>query len=98
MRISVPLFHLGADPDPRYQIKAQNLEKARKSTYVLYILPCHLQIDADPDPAYHFDLDPDPTFKLDADPDLQHCSETNAKPSLHNLLRLDYHLPRRAGV
>jgi hypothetical protein len=22
-------------------------------------LACHLQIDADPDPAYHFDVDPD---------------------------------------
>jgi hypothetical protein len=34
----------------------------------------HPQIDADPDPAYHFDadpyLDPDPTFHFDADPEL----------------------------
>jgi hypothetical protein len=29
----------------------------------------HLQIDADPDPAYHFDADPDPSYHLDADPD-----------------------------
>jgi hypothetical protein len=29
----------------------------------MYILACHLQIDADPDPAYHFDAAPD------ADPD-----------------------------
>jgi hypothetical protein len=27
-------------------------------------LACHLQIDADPDPAYHFDADPDPDFYL----------------------------------
>jgi hypothetical protein len=32
-------------------------------------LACHLQIDLDPDPAYHFDADPDPTFQFDADPD-----------------------------
>jgi hypothetical protein len=33
-------------------------------------LTCHLQIDADPDPAYQFDADPDPdpTFQIDADP------------------------------
>jgi hypothetical protein len=27
-------------------------------------LACHLQIDADSDPAYHFDADPDPDFYL----------------------------------
>jgi hypothetical protein len=40
-------------------------------------LACHLQIDADPDPAYHFDPDPaynfgpdpDPAYHLDLDPD-----------------------------
>ncbi len=46
-------------------------------------MACHLQIDADPDPAYHFDADtdpdpanyfdayadPDPTFLFDEDPD-----------------------------
>jgi hypothetical protein len=30
-----------------------------------YILAFHLQIDADPDPAYHFDANPD----ADKDPD-----------------------------
>ncbi len=39
------------------------LKKAR----IQYISPCHLQFDADPDPAYHFDADPDPTFQFDAD-------------------------------
>ncbi len=49
-----------------------------------YILACHLQIDADPYPAYHFiedadlayhfDADPDHTFKFAADPDPQHWS------------------------
>jgi hypothetical protein len=45
-------------------------------------LACHLQIDADPDPANHFDpdlayhvdadADPDPISQFDADPDPQH--------------------------
>ncbi len=58
------------DPDPSFQIKAQNSEKVLKYAYVPYISACHLQIDADPDPdpAYHFDADPDPTFQFDADP------------------------------
>jgi hypothetical protein len=33
------------------------------------ILACHLQIDADPEPAYYFDTDPDPDYYDDADPD-----------------------------
>ncbi len=34
-------------------------------------MACRLQVDADPDPAYHFDADPDPdpAYHLDADPD-----------------------------
>jgi hypothetical protein len=32
-------------------------------------LACYLQIDADPDPAYHFDVDPDPAYQFNADPD-----------------------------
>ncbi len=36
---------------------------------VLYIMACHLKIDADPDPAYHFDADPAYHFDADADPD-----------------------------
>jgi hypothetical protein len=51
-----------------------------------YMLACHLQIDVDPDPVYHFnadpdpahhfdaDTDPDPTFQFDADPDPQYCN------------------------
>jgi hypothetical protein len=38
----------------------------------MYILACHLQFFADPDPAYHFDADQDPTFQFDADPYPQH--------------------------
>jgi hypothetical protein len=36
---------------------AQTLEKVLKYAHIPYILACHLQIDADPDPvpAYHFD-------------------------------------------
>ncbi len=50
-----------------------------KLGHIPYILACHLQIDADTDPAYHFDAypdpacqfdaDADPTFQFDADPD-----------------------------
>jgi hypothetical protein len=31
---------------------------------------CHFDADPNPEPASHFDTDPDPTFYLDADPDL----------------------------
>ncbi len=59
------------DPDPACHFDAE---------------ACHLQIDADPDPGYHFDADPDPGYHFDAgpdpsfqfdvdpDPDSQHCS------------------------
>jgi hypothetical protein len=30
---------------------------------------CHLEIDADPDPANQFDTDPDSAYHFDADPD-----------------------------
>ncbi len=47
-----PTFRFDADPDldPSFQMKAQNLEKMLKYAHIPYILPCHLQIDADPDP------------------------------------------------
>ncbi len=35
-----------------FQIKARTLEKVLKKAHVTYILACHLQIHADPDPAY----------------------------------------------
>ncbi len=38
------------DPDPSLQIKAHTLEKVLKYAHIPYILACHLQIDADPDP------------------------------------------------
>ncbi len=64
---SVPACLFDADPDPSFPIK---LEKALKKAHFPYILACHLQIDADPDPACHFDAvpDADPTFQFDADP------------------------------
>ncbi len=50
-----------------------------KKAPIPYILARHLQINADPDPAYHFNPDPDPTFLFvadqDSDPDTQHCIE-----------------------
>jgi hypothetical protein len=55
-------------------LASKNLEKVLKQASNPYLLACHLQIDADPDPAYHVDADPDPTFQLDADP--QHCPLT----------------------
>ncbi len=84
MRIWILPFNLieDPDPDPSFQIKAQNLEKVVKLAHIPYILACHLQTDADP--AYHFDADKDPdpanyydayadldptTFQFDEDPD-----------------------------
>jgi hypothetical protein len=32
-------------------------------------LACHLQIDADPNPSYHFYLDPDPAYHFNPDAD-----------------------------
>jgi hypothetical protein len=45
--------------------------------HIPYVLACHLQTDADPDPAYHFDADPatDPGYqmmRIHAVPDPQH--------------------------
>jgi hypothetical protein len=47
---------------------------------LIYILTCHLQIDAYPvpDPAYHFDADVDADANANADPDFLF----NADPSL----------------
>jgi hypothetical protein len=37
-----------------------------KYAHILYILACHMQIDADPvqDLAYHLHADPDPYFRI----------------------------------
>jgi hypothetical protein len=44
--------------------------KKGSNKLIPYILACHLRIDADTDPAYHFDAvpDPDPIFYFDPDP------------------------------
>jgi hypothetical protein len=56
-----PTFHPHEDPDldPSFRIKAQTLEKGLKLAHIQYTSACHLQIGADPDPAYHFDADLD---------------------------------------
>jgi hypothetical protein len=43
-----------------------------KYANIPYIPACHLQIEADPDPDYHFDADS--TFQFDTDQDPQHWS------------------------
>jgi hypothetical protein len=83
-----PTFHAdaGTDPEPYPCLhkKAQTLEKILKEAHIPYILACHLQINADPDPAYHFHVDPDfylirmriqvtKMIWIHADPDPQHC-------------------------
>jgi hypothetical protein len=61
-------FHFDADPepDPSFQIKSQNFEKVLKQAHIPFILACHLQIDAvpDPDPVHQYDADPDPKHWL----------------------------------
>jgi len=56
-----------ADPDSTCGSRFWILFDADPDFYVI-TLACHLQTDADPDPAYHFDADPDPnpTFQFDA--------------------------------
>ncbi len=45
-----PSFHLHANLDPSFQIKAQNLKRELKWThFIRYILAGHLQTDADPE-------------------------------------------------
>jgi hypothetical protein len=60
----ITLMRNRMDPDTCFQIKAQILEKVLRKAHIPYILACHLQIDADPDPAYHFDAKTDPDFYL----------------------------------
>ncbi len=55
------------DPDPRVK-KFQTLEKVLKQAHIPYILAWHLQIDADPDPAYKFWCESGFLFDADANP------------------------------
>ncbi len=48
-----PMFYPDADADPSFQIKDQPLKSAQIG-YILYILVCHLQVYADPDPDFYW--------------------------------------------
>ncbi len=52
-----PACPVDADPYPTFHFVAYVLDP---DPHFLYILACHLQVDADLDPAYHFCVDPDP--------------------------------------
>jgi hypothetical protein len=61
----------------RIRIRILTVKLSLKTlAHILYIWACHLQIDADPDPAFHFDADPDPqpAYHFDADPDPVHIT------------------------
>jgi hypothetical protein len=51
---------------------------------------CHLQIDPDPDPVYHFD--PDPAFHVDVDPDS--TFQFGADPDPQNFINFSLVLSR----
>ncbi len=54
--------HFDSDPDPGFQIKAQNLEKVLKLAHIPFMrIRSAYDFDADPD------TDPNPTFQFDAD-------------------------------
>jgi hypothetical protein len=52
--IRILSFNFDADPDPSFQIKAQNLEKVLIFADIPNTLPFHPQIDVDPDPTFQF--------------------------------------------
>ncbi len=60
------------------------MKKCSKRLIFHTFLACHLQIYADPDPAYHFDADADPDpayhFDADADPDPDPTFQFDAYP------------------
>ncbi len=82
-----PAFHFDAvpDPDSSFKINAQNLEKGLKYAHFPYILPCHLQTDADPDLVLSFNLT---WFYADPDPDPQHLM-VDKKNMLVNIKGVD---------
>jgi hypothetical protein len=47
------------------KLRLKPLKKCSKYAHIPFVLACHLQNDADPDPPYHCDADPD----VDPDPD-----------------------------
>ncbi len=52
-------------------------------------LACHLQIDVDQDPAYHFDPDPvpDPAYHLDVDSDPDPTFQVDADSDTATILK-----------
>ncbi len=49
-----PTFHFNADLDPDLSLPnkvSKPLRSAQIGSYFIYILACHMQTDADPDPA-----------------------------------------------
>jgi hypothetical protein len=82
MRIRILFCHFHADPDPSFQITAENLKKGSNRlifhlfwlfTFKLMrirIQLFHFDAGADPDPTFQFDADTDsdPTFQFDPDP------------------------------
>ena len=64
------------------QRKALYLRRYRSKIphYYLFKVYCHIKIQLQPDPAFHFDADPDPTFHFDADPDPDPASQNDADP------------------
>jgi hypothetical protein len=48
----------------------------------------HRRMDADPDPAFHFNADPDPAFHFNEDPDQDpHQGEANLRPLAYRLFK-----------
>jgi hypothetical protein len=58
IRIRILLF-TRCGSDPTFRLKPL---KKRSNSLISIHFGCHLQIDADPDPAYYFDTDPHPIF------------------------------------
>ncbi len=82
MRIRILFCHFHADPDPSFQITAENLKKCsnRLIFHLIWLFTFklmririqlfHFDVGADPDPTFQFDADTDsdPTFQFDPDP------------------------------
>jgi hypothetical protein len=68
IRIRIPLL---TDPDLSFQIKARSIEVPKKA-HIPYNFALSsakqilVDVDPNPDPAYHCDADPDPAYHFDA--------------------------------
>jgi hypothetical protein len=56
-------FYPAADPDSDFYLIRIRISAYRLIFYTFWLVT-YLQMDVDPDPAYHFDTDPDPDFYL----------------------------------